>query len=246
MLFRSPHALTGYVIGWLLSARARLRSFDDARGLLDTLGSPLIDSGEIRNGRAVLCLAEGDPAAALAALAAVLDARAPAAHTCTVVEAHVLAALAHDALGDERRTQDAVERALELAEPERLVLPFVMAGAGDLLEAVPRHRTSHAALLTDILELVHGSYPATIVQPPAAAPALSASELRVLRYLPSNLSRPQIAGELSVSVNTVNTHVRSIYAKLQAADRSSAVRRARQLRLFADNASLQAPLTGFR
>jgi len=42
----------------------------------------------------------------------------------------------------------------------------------------------------------------------------------VLRYLPTNLSRPQIASELSVSVNTVSTHIRSIYAKLQVSDRS--------------------------
>jgi Bacterial regulatory proteins, luxR family len=50
------------------------------------------------------------------------------------------------------------------------------------------------------------------------------------RYLPTNLSRPEIASDLSVSLNTVNTHVRSIYAKLR--DRSSAVRRARELRLL--------------
>jgi LuxR family maltose regulon positive regulatory protein len=55
----------------------------------------------------------------------------------------------------------------------------------------------------------------------------------VLRYLPTNLSRPEIAGELSVSSNTVNAHIRSIYAKLQVRDRSSAVRRARELRLLA-------------
>jgi len=61
---------------------------------------------------------------------------------------------------------------------------------------------------------------------------LSPTELRVLRYLPTNLSRPEIASELSVSVNTVNTHVRNIYAKLQARDRSSAVQRARELRLL--------------
>jgi LuxR family maltose regulon positive regulatory protein len=54
----------------------------------------------------------------------------------------------------------------------------------------------------------------------------------VLRYLPTNLSRPEIARELSVSVNTVNTHIRNIYGKLQASDRSSAVRRARELRLL--------------
>jgi hypothetical protein len=45
--------------------------------------------------------------------------------------------------------------------------------------------------------------------------------------------RPGIAGELSVSPNTVNTHLRSIYAKLQVRDRSSAVLRARELRLLA-------------
>jgi ATP/maltotriose-dependent transcriptional regulator MalT len=58
------------------------------------------------------------------------------------------------------------------------------------------------------------------------------SELRVLRYLPSNLSRPQIATELSVSVNTIGTHIRSIYAKLGAEGRSAAVHRARELRLL--------------
>jgi LuxR family transcriptional regulator, maltose regulon positive regulatory protein len=54
----------------------------------------------------------------------------------------------------------------------------------------------------------------------------------VLRYLPTNLSRPEIAGELSVSVNTVSSQLRSIYAKLGASDRSEAVHRARELRLL--------------
>ena len=61
---------------------------------------------------------------------------------------------------------------------------------------------------------------------------LTPSELRVLRYLPTNLSRPEIARELSVSLNTVSTHIRNIYAKLQAQDRSSAVQRAREMRLL--------------
>jgi LuxR family maltose regulon positive regulatory protein len=55
----------------------------------------------------------------------------------------------------------------------------------------------------------------------------------VLRYLPTNLSRHEIAAELSVSVNTVSTHIRSSCAKLQVSDRSSAVQRARELRLLA-------------
>ena len=71
------------------------------------------------------------------------------------------------------------------------------------------------------------------VAPRGLTEELSPGELRVLRYLPTNLSRPQIATELSVSVNTVSTHIRSIYAKLGADDRSAAVHRARELRLLA-------------
>ena len=61
---------------------------------------------------------------------------------------------------------------------------------------------------------------------------LTETELRVLRFLPTNLSRSEIARELYLSVNTVNTHVRNIYAKLEAGDRSAAVERARELRLI--------------
>ena len=120
-----------------------------------------------------------------------------------------------------------------LAEPDRLVLPFMMTGPRELLEALPRHETAHAALLADILDIVHGASPAAENQPPPPdAEELSPGELRVLRYLPTNLSRSQMAGELSVSPNTVNTQIRSIYAKLQVRDRSSAVQRARELRLL--------------
>jgi LuxR family transcriptional regulator, maltose regulon positive regulatory protein len=181
----------------------------------------------------VICLAEGDPAGALGALADVLDGTAPVIGYVTVVEAQLLAALAHRALGDQRAANQAAERALALAEPDRLVLPFAMTGAGELLEALPRHETAHAALVADILDVVYGaSLPAKDQASSSQADELSPSELRVLRYLPTNLSRPEIAGELSVSVNTVNTHIRNIYAKLQARDRSSAVQRARELRLL--------------
>jgi len=91
-----------------------------------------------------------------------------------------------------------------------------------------------SALLADILDTLHGSSPAAKDQHLSPqTEELSPTELRVLRYLPTNLSRPEIASELSVSVNTVNTHVRNIYAKLQARDRSSAVQRAREMQLLA-------------
>jgi LuxR family maltose regulon positive regulatory protein len=81
---------------------------------------------------------------------------------------------------------------------------------------------------------MHDAPPAATDQhPPPPADELSAGELRVLRYLPTNLSRLEIARDLSVSLNTVSTHIRSIYAKLGVRDRSSAVQRARDLRLLA-------------
>ena len=182
----------------------------------------------------MICLAEGDPAGALDAVRNVLDGTAPVIGYVTVVEAHLLAGLAHRELGDQRAANQAAERALALAESDRLVLPFAMTGSRELLEALPRHETAHAALLADIVDVLHGSSPAAVGQPPPPdGEELSPGELRVLRYLPTNLSRPEIADELSVSVNTVSTHVRSIYAKLQVRDRSSAVQRARELRLLA-------------
>ena len=228
------HALASQVTGWLLATQARLGWPGEARAVLAAVDDERAGSGEIRNARAVICLAEGDPAAALGAVRHVLDGTAPVIGYVTVVEAHLLAGLAHRELGDQRAANQAAERALALAEPDRLVLPFAMTGSRELLEALPRHETAHAALLADILDVLHGSSPAAENQPPPLdVEELSPGELRVLRYLPTNLSRPEIAGELSVSVNTVSTHVRSIYAKLQVRDRSSAVQRARELRLLA-------------
>ena len=227
-------ALASQVTGWLLATQARLGMTGEARAVLAALDDERASSGEIRNADAVICLAEGDPAGALAAVAGVLDGTAPVLGYVTVVEAHLLAGLAHRELGDQRAASQAAERALALAEADRLILPFAMTGSAGLLEALPRHQTAHAALLADILDVLHGASPAA-AQPSSSPPAeeLSPTELRVLRYLPTNLSRPEIAGQLSVSPNTVNAHVRSIYAKLGVRDRSSAVRRARELRLLA-------------
>ena len=86
-------------------------------------------------------------------------------------------------------------------------------------------------LTDDATSLLHTLQRCHLLEP-AQLEELSPSELRVLRYLPTNLTRPEIAGELYVSVNTVNTHIRNIYSKLGARDRSSAVGRARELRLL--------------
>jgi LuxR family transcriptional regulator, maltose regulon positive regulatory protein len=227
-------ALASQVTSWLLATQARLGRPGEARASLAALDDERASSGELRNARAAICLAEGDPVAALDALHDVLDGTAPVLGYVTVVEAHLLAGLAHRELGDQRAANQAAERALALAESDRLILPFAITGSAELLEALPRHQTGHAALVADILDVLHGSPSAAKDQSSLPwAEELSPGELRVLRYLPTNLSRPEIAGELSVSLNTVSTHLRSIYAKLQVRDRSSAVQRARELRLLA-------------
>jgi LuxR family transcriptional regulator, maltose regulon positive regulatory protein len=227
------HALARQLTSFRLATQARLGQLSEARASLAALDDDLAGSGEIGNARAAICLAEGNPAAALAVVQDVLNGIAPAIGYMTVVEANLLAALTHRELGDQRAAYAAAECALALAEADRLILPFAMTGSLELLEAMPRHETAHAALLTDILDVMRGSSIALGDEPSLAEiEELSPSELRVLRYLPTNLSRPEIARELSVSVNTVNTHIRNIYAKLRAQDRSSAVRRAREVRLL--------------
>jgi LuxR family transcriptional regulator, maltose regulon positive regulatory protein len=61
---------------------------------------------------------------------------------------------------------------------------------------------------------------------------LSDRELEVLRRTAAMYSTEEIAGELFISVNTVKTHLKSIYRKLGAAGRRDAVGRARQLKLI--------------
>ena len=114
---------------------------------------------------------------------------------------------------------------------------FLLHPVPGLLERHARHRTAHAALIAEIRSLLAGRRPA----PPSAGPplpleALSDSETRVLRYLPTNLTTPEIAGELSVSTSTVKTHLRNLYAKLGVHSRAEAVESARTLGLLAPSA----------
>jgi LuxR family maltose regulon positive regulatory protein len=79
-----------------------------------------------------------------------------------------------------------------------------------------------------------GSKPASPHRESARLPEpLSDSETRVLRCLPTNLTAPEIAGQLYLSVHTVRTHMRHIYDKLAAHRRQEAVERARALGLLA-------------
>ena len=146
----------------------------------------------------------------------------------------MLEAIARDALGDSRAAASAQERALDAAEPDGVLTMFLLHPVPGLLQRQARQRTAHAALIADILSLLAGNRSAP---PPAGPPQplepLSESELRVLRYLPTNLTGPEIAGQLYVSSNTVKSHLRSLYAKLGTHHRADTVTRARDLGLLA-------------
>jgi LuxR family maltose regulon positive regulatory protein len=158
----------------------------------------------------------------------------------STIEVLVQLALVRHAVGDTRRATDLVRRALVLAEREGHIRVFLEAGTGvsavlrDVEPGSPGGRHARAVLAAAAGEPPRPSPPAgTSAAPPAPlVDALSARELGVLRLLESDLGGPDIARELSVSVNTVRTHTRHIYAKLGVTNRREAVREALRLGLL--------------
>ena len=123
------------------------------------------------------------------------------------VEVLVLLSIAHSQRGDRPAATSALDEAVVRAQPEGYVRVFVDEGrlVGDRAPAAPSSN--------------------------GMAQELSSREVDVLRLLRSELSGPDIARELMVSLNTMRTHTKSIYAKLGASNRREAVRRAAELGL---------------
>ena len=87
-----------------------------------------------------------------------------------------------------------------------------------------------------LLGLATGSVRSATSSQPLAEP-LSARELEVLRLLQGELDGPDLARELGISLNTLRTHTKNVYAKLEVTNRRSAVRRAGELGLLSDEGS---------
>ena len=100
---------------------------------------------------AALRLADDDPQAATVALAPVINDSVPAWHPMSLVRAFLGEAIARDALGDSGATQRAIERALDLAEPDGIGrMPFLFYPAQELLERHAQERTAHVAFIWQI------------------------------------------------------------------------------------------------
>jgi LuxR family transcriptional regulator, maltose regulon positive regulatory protein len=151
--------------------------------------------------------------------------------TGSVIEILVLQALAHQARNDIPAALASLQRAVTLAEPEGYVRIFVDEGLpmASLLRAVAKRgiAQNYVRRLLAAVNKTGDSTPASqgLIEP------LSERELDVLRLLGTDLDGPDIARELIVSLNTVRTHTKNIYAKLGVNNRRAAVRRARELGL---------------
>ena len=149
----------------------------------------------------------------------------------SVLEILVLQALAHQMRGDIPAALASLNRALTLAEPEGYVRIFVDEGPPmtSLLRAAAKQgiAPSYVRRLLAAIRKTEDSTPVSqgLIEP------LSERELHVLRLLGTDLGGPDIARELVVSLNTVRTHTKNIYAKLGVNNRRAAVRRARELDL---------------
>jgi LuxR family maltose regulon positive regulatory protein len=157
----------------------------------------------------------------------------------SVIEILVVQALAFQAQGNVSQALASMERALTLAEPEGYVRIFVDEGEPmrSLIEKLPRGQDKTFPGYVDKL-LAAFAQPTAIPQPKTnelqsiIIEPLSERELEVLRLLGTELSGPEIARELIVSLNTLRTHTKNIFNKLGVNNRRAAVRRAEELDMF--------------
>ena len=150
----------------------------------------------------------------------------------SMLEILVMQVLAYQALGDIPNALVSLERTLTLAEPEGYVRIFVDEGPpmAALLRAATKHGTA-SNYVRQLLAAFRKSEGTTPLTQPLIEP-LSERELEVLRLLGTELSGPEIARELTVSLNTLRTHTKNIYNKLGVNDRRAAFRRAEELNLL--------------
>ncbi len=185
---------------------------------------------------------EGSIHAAQHLLARLHQAAKAGGRSGSVIEVLILQALARHAQGNTSGAATLLAQAVTLAEPEGYVRLFIDEGAEmqTLLAASRSHigkhnHDNHQHLLAYTNHLLaafpqsdtHNPKPKT--QNPKWTEPLSERELDVLRLLGTELSGPEIARQLSVSLNTVRTHTKNIYGKLGVNNRRAAIRRAEEL-----------------
>jgi LuxR family maltose regulon positive regulatory protein len=224
----------------LLTAAGRLgeaRAWADRAGIAPTDDLTFVDEyAHTTLARLLVAEASAGDAAALPGAMDLLDRLRAAAEAGeragSRLEILIVQALAREGAGDRAGALEALDAAIALAAPDGYVRVFLDEGSAmiRLLKAAAR-RSGVPAYLADLARAAAGTpEPATarkeLVEP------LSERELEVLRLLATELSGPEIASRLFVSVNTLRTHTKHIFTKLDVNTRRSAVRRAEDLGLL--------------
>ncbi|MFE6864841.1 LuxR C-terminal-related transcriptional regulator [Nocardia sp. NPDC057668] len=192
-----------------------------AQELVERAERAVGDTAEVAVARAAIAEIGNRSKSTRALLVPVLDA-GPEVHPVTAVTAWLLEACAAERLGHARRVRHSLEQALRRGVGEGLVRPFLdVPGALALLDEYTG-RFGHFDAFADRVRAHPGAGRAGL------GPVLTRTELSVLRLLPSGRTAQQISEDLGVSVNTVKTHLRGIYAKLGTNTRGDTLDRARQ------------------
>jgi LuxR family transcriptional regulator, maltose regulon positive regulatory protein len=180
-----------------------------------------------------LHLAEGDPTAALEKVTPCLSGPGDGCRLVDAVAALLVAATAQRRLGTQASATGYLEQALALARDDGLVRVFLDAGRGvrALLTVVIPPEGPHASFRSALLHRFDVQ-PTASWKSPEQTVRLTASERAVLHYLPSHLTNEEIAQDLCLSVNTVKSHLRTLYRKLGVGCRREAIARALQLELL--------------
>lgn len=182
--------------------------------------------------QARLLIAESDDKGALERIAPLL---AEPAGKCSLIDritALLTAAVAHRRLSQASEAGELLSQALALAEPEDACGPFIAAGppVRSALTVLVSPSSRCAGFAGHILDRFDGRLPRPAGTQPAAL--LTDSELAVLRFLPSHMTNQEIAEALFLSINTIKTHLSSVYRKLGVANRRQAIAQARRLELL--------------
>ncbi len=145
----------------------------------------------------------------------------------SLIDLHILQALVLDYRGDEAAARQALQKALELAQPGNLVRTFLDHGPA-LSPLLARMEGSYSQRLSRAFRQELEEQGNKMASPPLD---LTPREYEVLLEITAGLSNKEIEEKLVISRNTVRTHIKNLYRKLEVSSRTQAVRKARELKL---------------
>ncbi len=227
--------------GWEMEIKLALGNLEEPRRWADEYANQSREPGDYLNFRLDLTFArvrleQGRAAEALGVLETLLPAAESGDRRGDVVEILALMALAQASDGDTEQAMAALQKALEVGETEGHIRTFIDNGqamAALLKEAVSRgiYRDYAAMLLKQFRSKSSRRTSRRAGNQPLIDP-LSERELEIITLVAAGLKYPEIADKLVVSLNTIRTHAKNIYTKLDVDSRDKAINKARELKLI--------------